>query len=93
MGLDRVAEPYFAGGCPSLEPGEHGHDLRAPARGLSILFFAFGLAIVRGRLLPSWLGWVAFPLALVAPSPRSVLSPSSGPAYGRSSSASRCGYG
>jgi hypothetical protein len=34
--------------------------------GLAILFFAFGLAIVRGKLLPAWLGWVAFPLALVA---------------------------
>lgn len=34
--------------------------------GLSILFVAFGSAIVRGKLLPTWLGWVAFPLALVA---------------------------
>jgi hypothetical protein len=34
--------------------------------GLAILFFAFGLAIVRTKLLPTWLGWVAFLLALVA---------------------------
>jgi hypothetical protein len=34
--------------------------------GLAIMFFAFGLAILQGRLLPAWLGWVAFPLALVA---------------------------
>lgn len=34
--------------------------------GLAVLFFCFGLAIVSGKLLPSWLGWVAFPLALVA---------------------------
>jgi hypothetical protein len=34
--------------------------------GLAVLFFCFGLAIVRGKLLPAWLGWVAFPLALVA---------------------------
>lgn len=34
--------------------------------GLAILFFSFGLAIVNSALLPTWLGWVAFPLALVA---------------------------
>jgi hypothetical protein len=34
--------------------------------GLAVLFFCFGLAIVGGRLLPVWLGWVALPLALVA---------------------------
>jgi hypothetical protein len=34
--------------------------------GLAILFFAFGLAIVKSTLLPTWLGWVAFPLALSA---------------------------
>lgn len=34
--------------------------------GLAVLFFSFGLAIVKGKLLPTWLGWVAFPLALVS---------------------------
>jgi hypothetical protein len=34
--------------------------------GLAIMFFAFGLAILKSALLPAWLGWVAFPLALCA---------------------------
>jgi hypothetical protein len=32
--------------------------------GLAVWLFAFGLAIVQSGLLPRWLGWVAFPLAL-----------------------------
>jgi len=34
--------------------------------GLSVMFFAFGMAIVQSALLPVWLGWVAFLLALCA---------------------------
>jgi hypothetical protein len=34
--------------------------------GIAIMLFAYGLAIVKSRLLPTWLGWVAFPLALSA---------------------------
>lgn len=34
--------------------------------GIAILLFSFGLAIVNSALLPKWLGWVAFPLALIA---------------------------
>lgn len=34
--------------------------------GLAVLLFAFGLAIVNSALLPKWLGWVAFVLALSA---------------------------
>jgi len=34
--------------------------------GIAVLFIAFGLAVVNSALLPKWLGWVAFPLALVA---------------------------
>jgi hypothetical protein len=30
------------------------------------MLFACGLAIIKSELLPSWLGWVAFPLAVVA---------------------------
>ena len=34
--------------------------------GIALLFFCFGLAIVNSGLLPKWLGWVAFPLTLIA---------------------------
>jgi uncharacterized protein DUF4386 len=34
--------------------------------GIAIFFLCFGLAIVNSGLLPKWLGWIAFPLALVA---------------------------
>lgn len=34
--------------------------------GIAIMLFAAGLAIVKSSLLPRWLGWVAFPLALSA---------------------------
>jgi hypothetical protein len=34
--------------------------------GLAILLSAFGLAIVKSSLLPRWLGWVAFPFAIIA---------------------------
>lgn len=34
--------------------------------GIAVLFFCFGWAIVTSGLLPKWLGWVAFPLALIA---------------------------
>lgn len=34
--------------------------------GIAILLVAFGMAIVLSRLLPTWLGWVAFPFAIVA---------------------------
>ncbi|HXZ56948.1 MAG TPA: DUF4386 family protein [Gaiellaceae bacterium] len=34
--------------------------------GMALLLLCFGLAIVNSALLPKWLGWVAFPLAVVA---------------------------
>lgn len=34
--------------------------------GIAIMLVCFGWAIVKSRLLPAWLGWVAFPLALTA---------------------------
>lgn len=34
--------------------------------GLAILFVCFGLAIVKSALLPKWLGWIAFPHAVLA---------------------------
>jgi hypothetical protein len=34
--------------------------------GIALLFFCFGLVIVKSALLPTWLGWVAFPLTLIA---------------------------
>ncbi len=37
--------------------------------GIALMLFAFGLAILKSRLLPTWLGWVAFPLALCALAP------------------------
>jgi hypothetical protein len=39
------------------------------AAGIAILLVAYGLAIVRSDLLPHWLGWLGFPLAIVAISP------------------------
>jgi hypothetical protein len=36
------------------------------AAGLSVLLAAYGLAILKSRLLPRWLGWAALPLAVVA---------------------------
>lgn len=42
-------------------------DVNTPlaAAGSAILLFAFGLAILKGRLLPRWLGWSALPFAVV----------------------------
>jgi len=34
--------------------------------GIALLFICFGRAILNGGLLPTWLGWIAFPLALIA---------------------------
>jgi len=34
--------------------------------GIAVLFVAYGLAVLRSGLLPRWLGWVSFPLALAA---------------------------
>lgn len=34
--------------------------------GIALMLFAFGLAILKSDLLPRWLGWVAFPFAVVA---------------------------
>ena len=34
--------------------------------GFAILLSAFGLAILRSGLLPRWLGWFAFPFAIIA---------------------------
>ena len=34
--------------------------------GIAILFICFGVAIVQSGLLPAWLGWISFPLALIA---------------------------
>jgi hypothetical protein len=34
--------------------------------GIVLLLFCFGWAILGSALLPKWLGWVAFPLALIA---------------------------
>ena len=34
--------------------------------GVAILLVTFGAAILAGGLLPAWLGWIAFPLAVVA---------------------------
>ncbi|HLX18943.1 MAG TPA: hypothetical protein VKR23_02220 [Gaiellaceae bacterium] len=34
--------------------------------GIALLLFCFGWAILNTGLLPKWLGWVAFPLTLVA---------------------------
>jgi hypothetical protein len=34
--------------------------------GIAIMLVCFGSAIVKSRLLAAWLGWVAFPLALLA---------------------------
>jgi len=42
-------------------------DVSAPLAfaGIAILLLCFGLAIVHSGLLPKWLGWVAFPLAVL----------------------------
>jgi hypothetical protein len=34
--------------------------------GIALLLFCFGWAILNSGLLPKWLGWIAFPLALIA---------------------------
>jgi hypothetical protein len=34
--------------------------------GLAVMIFAAGLAIIRARTLPAWIGWVALPTALLA---------------------------
>jgi Domain of unknown function (DUF4386) len=34
--------------------------------GIAILFICFGSAILKSALLPAWLGWIAFPLAICA---------------------------
>jgi hypothetical protein len=36
------------------------------AGGAAVMLFSFGLAIVKSSLLPRWLGWLAFPLAIAA---------------------------
>ena len=36
------------------------------AGGAAVMLFSFGLAIIKSGLLPRWLGWLAFPLALGA---------------------------
>ncbi len=37
--------------------------------GLAVMWLASGLAIVRSRLLPSWLGWIAIILGVVSVTP------------------------
>lgn len=42
--------------------------------GQSVLLFASGVAILRGGALPSWLGWVAIVLGVVAATPADLLA-------------------
>lgn len=66
MGALRIAAPPFRRRGVGAESDRHGPDLRRSLAGIAILLLCFGLAIVKSELLPKWLGWVDFPLALIA---------------------------
>lgn len=72
--LADVPSKLSPGAAQALNVLENDLALFAVGAGIAVLLMASGLAILRGRQLPTWLGWTAIAFAIVALIPVRVIS-------------------